>query len=435
MIGQDKWWKRFTVAIGGHERRPFRALLCVSAWALVAFVACQERPTASEVAIHASDSTQQGISATLADLRRIGEGCGVTERAGDGHEHGFSVPRGHLPFSLPAIGIDPATGHGDGRVVMIRAARASGAAITLACWVSGDASLKQIGDGVRASLDTAHWREMVANLDQHPSLPDSASRPSLSPAATEFASELLAPTFARVGAIAKSSGGLPNSAHPGALNAPACLGNGDCGCYTFDTGFDETNDDITVEFFFCDGTDSYDYGWMTANNYYEFACGGVSADERDKLAAMYANPDLFSGTLRPSCDEFRSDVSSTYFTWTEFSIKLQHTFNGELIGLFQPVLTSSIGPDSIRAHFNGALTFTSVYRDPLHNKAIGGVKNSRHMWGDAVDFANPGGETSRPMWDSLYNIGLSLHRSIGVTALDTLQDSICAIACVHMDWR
>jgi hypothetical protein len=103
--------------------------------------------------------------------------------------------------------------------------------------------------------------------------------------------------------------------------------------------------------------------------------------------------------------------------------------------IWREVPNWTIGPDSIRAHFNGALTFTSAYRDPLHNKAIGGVKNSRHMWGDAVDFANPGGDTSRPMWDSLCNIGLSLHSSIGVTALDTLQDSICAIACVHMDWR
>ncbi len=414
------------------------ATVCSLALLSLVFAACEQKTPVSP-----TPATQDRVgSASLASLKATGEGCGVTETASDGSARGFSVPRDRLPFNLPAIRIDPATGRGDGRVLEIRVRRDSGAPMILECWVSGAATLQQIGDGVRASLDTARWHEMASNLERRAPLPDSASRSPASPAVLEFASEMLAPTRASAGVISPLAGGLHDLSPTGIQeNAPACLGFGDCGCYSVSTSYDDTNDTIIVEFFFCDSTDSFNYPWMIANNYYEYPCGGAVADNRDKLAAMYYNPTLFSGTIRPSCDQFRSDVSSQHFTWSQFEVNLRYTYAGEYIGLFDPILTSIFGPDSIwsayHARYGGSLTFSSTYRDPLHNKNMipPGALGSHHLYGNAVDIANPIDSLSRPGWDSLYFVVRGLRDTIHLTTFDTLGDKACGIRCVHADWR
>lgn len=40
----------------------------------------------------------------------------------------------------------------------------------------------------------------------------------------------------------------------------------------------------------------------------------------------------------------------------------------------------------IREHFGKALTITSAYRTPAHNKACGGAAYSQHLYGRAADF-------------------------------------------------
>lgn len=40
----------------------------------------------------------------------------------------------------------------------------------------------------------------------------------------------------------------------------------------------------------------------------------------------------------------------------------------------------------IRDHFGKALTITSAYRTPAHNKACGGAAYSQHLYGRAADF-------------------------------------------------
>lgn len=43
--------------------------------------------------------------------------------------------------------------------------------------------------------------------------------------------------------------------------------------------------------------------------------------------------------------------------------------------------------DEVRDHLGGKPTrVTSGYRDPVSNRYIGGARDSRHMYGDAVDF-------------------------------------------------
>lgn len=41
----------------------------------------------------------------------------------------------------------------------------------------------------------------------------------------------------------------------------------------------------------------------------------------------------------------------------------------------------------VRTHINTPLLILSAYRDPLHNKRVGGAPHSRHMQGDAFDIA------------------------------------------------
>lgn len=58
----------------------------------------------------------------------------------------------------------------------------------------------------------------------------------------------------------------------------------------------------------------------------------------------------------------------------------------------------------IRATFNKPVIITSAYRNPKVNKAVGGVSNSHHALGWAVDFRIP----SHP--DSLLEIGREIIR-------------------------
>lgn len=39
----------------------------------------------------------------------------------------------------------------------------------------------------------------------------------------------------------------------------------------------------------------------------------------------------------------------------------------------------------IRTHFGKSVTITSAYRTPTHNKAVGGVAHSQHLYGKAAD--------------------------------------------------
>ena len=42
--------------------------------------------------------------------------------------------------------------------------------------------------------------------------------------------------------------------------------------------------------------------------------------------------------------------------------------------------------EEIRAHFGKPIHINSGYRCPVHNDNVGGVRNSRHLAGDAADF-------------------------------------------------
>lgn len=54
----------------------------------------------------------------------------------------------------------------------------------------------------------------------------------------------------------------------------------------------------------------------------------------------------------------------------------------QIEGLIRPTIKQRFGIDSIICN--------SWYRDPATNAAVGGSTQSRHMWGDAIDFVVPG---------------------------------------------
>jgi uncharacterized protein YcbK (DUF882 family) len=68
---------------------------------------------------------------------------------------------------------------------------------------------------------------------------------------------------------------------------------------------------------------------------------------------------------------------SEHFYYKEYSCKCcgETKINIELI----------IALEKLRVLVNKPIMITSGYRCSLHNKAIGGAKNSQHMFGNAVD--------------------------------------------------
>ena len=79
------------------------------------------------------------------------------------------------------------------------------------------------------------------------------------------------------------------------------------------------------------------------------------------------------------------EPSISNFTWAEF------TKGGERIPVNASITHRIVKlckyMDEVYAFFgNRPIKITSGYRDPVSNRAVGGARDSRHMYGDAVDF-------------------------------------------------
>lgn len=72
------------------------------------------------------------------------------------------------------------------------------------------------------------------------------------------------------------------------------------------------------------------------------------------------------------------------FTWAEA------TANGERIpqsrDIVERIIVAAKAMQDIREKLSRPITVTSWYRPPAINAAVGGASNSRHLYGDAVDF-------------------------------------------------
>lgn len=80
-------------------------------------------------------------------------------------------------------------------------------------------------------------------------------------------------------------------------------------------------------------------------------------------------------------DVFWSGIK--YFKRSEFACKCGKYCNGYPVEMNASVVRAA---DKVRAHFNSPVTVSSGIRCSKHNVAVGGVSNSRHTKGKAIDF-------------------------------------------------
>ena len=88
---------------------------------------------------------------------------------------------------------------------------------------------------------------------------------------------------------------------------------------------------------------------------------------------------------------FWSDIK--YFTREEFRCKCSGKYCNGFPAEPQEGMVRAL--DTVRAHFGKAIIPNSGVRCPTHNANVGGVSNSRHLSGKAVDFAVPGKTASQ----------------------------------------
>lgn len=84
-----------------------------------------------------------------------------------------------------------------------------------------------------------------------------------------------------------------------------------------------------------------------------------------------------------------------YFTREEFRCKCAGKYCSGFPAEPQETLVRAL--DQVRGHFGKAFSPNSGVRCPTHNANVGGVSNSRHLSGRAVDFGVPGQSAAQVM--------------------------------------
>lgn len=97
-------------------------------------------------------------------------------------------------------------------------------------------------------------------------------------------------------------------------------------------------------------------------------------------------------TTQPDSEETGTEAlwwnDIKYFTREEFRCKCGGKYCDGFPAEPQEGMVRAI--DNVREHFGKAFTPNSGVRCPTHNANVGGVSNSRHLYGKAVDFHVPG---------------------------------------------
>ena len=97
-------------------------------------------------------------------------------------------------------------------------------------------------------------------------------------------------------------------------------------------------------------------------------------------------------TTQPDSEETGTEAlwwnDIRYFTREEFRCKCGGKYCNGFPAEPQEGMVRAI--DQVREHFGKAFTPNSGVRCPTHNANVGGVSNSRHLYGKAVDFHVPG---------------------------------------------
>lgn len=114
---------------------------------------------------------------------------------------------------------------------------------------------------------------------------------------------------------------------------------------------------------------------------FQTACGGLEADgvpgEETQEAlrqAVARGEEMQNG--------FWKEIP--HFTKGEFACKCGGAFCNGFPAQPEEALVRSL--EKVRSHFDVPVTISSGLRCPRHNRAVGGVANSRHLTGKAADF-------------------------------------------------
>lgn len=119
-------------------------------------------------------------------------------------------------------------------------------------------------------------------------------------------------------------------------------------------------------------------------------------------------------TTQPDSEETDTEAlwwnDIKYFTREEFRCKCGGKYCNGFPAEPQEGMVRAI--DNVREHFGKAFTPNSGVRCPTHNANVGGVSNSRHLYGKAVDFHVPG-KTAAQVLDYLSTLpGLGYYYAI-----------------------
>lgn len=330
----------------------------------------------------------------MAELRAIGEGCAVSATDGAGVRRGFAMPRGRLPFAVPAIDRDPATGLGNGIVRRIVVHREDGP-VTWSCWFPNTFTREQLAVALAESRQSGQWTEIFAGLRDARELPEDFEGVISDPEAMQFEKEMLA--------------GTSRSPTNSALNDEGCwLENRRSSAKTarFDCFMECEGWDVTIwfngdtwsihfQFYACESQGGGGYGWLIGNGYLPW-CGGSYPNDADVLREQYRT---YSLAVVPGCEYFSYQPSTTHFG---YDVIRSHD-RDYAYAILRNVLAT--GLETLYGYTPFSITTSNrVYSSPAHQAVIGpGAMNSRHVYGDAADIHSTA-STWQPLRDDASNL-------------------------------
>lgn len=143
---------------------------------------------------------------------------------------------------------------------------------------------------------------------------------------------------------------------------------------------------------------TYDYAEVTVPQH----CG----DQRDTIITEYGTPPYSTG-VSPACNVFTQSVSVPSVPGNQESITFQEINSGTYSWAIAPqYFINNLANLGVHSQYN----ITSAYRNPAKEYAVDMsvaagkyYKNSRHLFGDAVDIAT----SSQAIWQNFQNWGTS----------------------------
>lgn len=305
-------------------------------------------------------------------------GCAFYTQDSNGDVRAFAVERKHLPFSVPAIQLDPTTKHGNGKVVRFHVNKPNSPPINLTCWVPNTLTTNDLVKIVSDSKGR-RWSSIFSRFKEARVVPPGAFSQPISAEAAAFENQILA--------------AAPNPAQnqmvPNGLT-PSLPATRDNGCVEVEGHFYWNNDDgtewVQINFYFevCDSAGGDVFTWAIDNGYYD-------------PAHVIVDANLYEITVLDSVTFTAEIVSSHHvnavgWTWVPAS------------GTSWDPYTQACAGNSltcrIQVHGTGDMYYTIDDYD-LGSEVSGQVRVIANMPDDVNPDADPTGDVELPDdWDS-----------------------------------